>query len=397
MIDGLLVPGAHDGMAAFRGENGRVVLICNHEVGTTWNASGAFGDSYATIPEAIKKCLYDRGGDRTPALGGTTTTIYNPVTQRTERQFMSLAGTEINCAGGRTPWGSWLSCEECFEDPGRQVAGNGVAIQRDRRHGYVFEVPATATALVAAQPLKDMGRFEHEAAAVHEATGIVYLTEDRWHSLLYRFLPNVPGELARGGRLQALAITGAAALKTHNWEGENVTVGDAMTTHWVELDNVDSEENDLRKRGAAVGSAMFASGEGMTVAGDHFAFTCSTGGPARRGQIFSYKPSPYEGTKEEEHAPGELTLIAEANEDSMFSNCDNLTMAPWGDLILCEDTDDECGLLGVRPDGTQYLIANNAYSDSELAGVCFSPDGRTMFVNIQYPGMTVAITGPWPG
>jgi len=71
-------------------------------------------------------------------------------------------------------------------------------------------------------------------------------------------------------------------------------------------------------------------------------------------------------------------------------------MAPWGDLIICEDTSNNCGLVGFRPDGTQYAIANNAYSNSEMAGACFSPDGKILFVNIQYPGMTFAITGPWP-
>jgi secreted PhoX family phosphatase len=91
-----------------------------------------------------------------------------------------------------------------------------------------------------------------------------------------------------------------------------------------------------------------------------------------------------------------LTLIAEATSDSLLRHADNLTMAPWGDLVVCEDTSNHCGLVGIRPDGSQYQLADNPYSNSELAGVCFSPDGKTMFVNIQYPGMTLAITGPFP-
>lgn len=399
MSDGLITPAAHDGMAAFRGENGRVVLIRNHELAPQWQEGSPFGDNYKTLPESIKRCMYDRGGDVTPGIGGTTTSIYNPATQRVERQFLSLAGTEINCAGGKTPWDSWLSCEESFGDPGDTLASNGVVVQREQRHGYVFEVPASTTALVAAKPLKDMGRFEHEAAAVHEPSGAVYLTEDRWHSLLYRFLPNVPGDLAKGGRLQALAIHDAPGKDTHNWDNEDVRIGEALMTHWIELDNVDSDENNLRKRGAAAGAATFARGEGLTAAGDGIAFACSIGGPHRLGQVFAYEPSPDEGTNNEKRNPGKLTLIAQANPTSLLKNCDNLTMAPWGDLIVCEDTVDStehCALVGVRPDGSQYLVANNAYSDSELAGVCFSPDGRTLFVNIQYPGMTIAITGPWP-
>jgi secreted PhoX family phosphatase len=71
-------------------------------------------------------------------------------------------------------------------------------------------------------------------------------------------------------------------------------------------------------------------------------------------------------------------------------------MAPWGDLVVCEDTSGHGGLVGIRPDGSQYHLADNPYSNSELAGVCFSPNGQTLFVNIQYPGMTLAITGPFP-
>jgi hypothetical protein len=209
----------------------------------------------------------------------------------------------------------------------------------------------------------------------------------------------VPGELHKGGRLQALAVREQPSLQTHNWQQRNIHVGQVMKTHWIDLDDVDSDVNDLRQRGAADGATIFARGEGLTAAGDRYAMTCTIGGPDRLGHIFTYKPSRFEGSAQEQDSPGELTLIAEATPDSLLKNCDNLTMAPWGDLIVCEDTEDNtdhCALIGIRPDGRQYMIANNAYSDSELAGVCFSPDGKTLFVNIQYPGMTIAITGPWP-
>lgn len=399
MADGLAVPGAHDGMAAFAGDNGRVILVCNHELAPLSNYSGSYGGNYPSLPETMKSRFYDRGSDRSPALGGTTTTIYNPASRKTERQFLSLGGTEWNCDGGKTPWGSWLSCEESFGKIGVDNSDTGAGITRDKRHGYVFEVPASATELVKAVPLKDMGRFEHEAAAVHESTGIVYLTEDQWHCLFYRFIPNVPGQLQKGGRLQALGIIDEPAKNTHNWNRVDIRVNQSLDTYWIDLEDVDSDRNDLRLRGAALGAATFARCEGLAVAGDQIAFPCTIGGPARLGQVFLYKPSPYEGSAREQESPGNLTLIAEAGEKSLLKNCDNLTMAPWGDLIACEDTEgnaDHCALVGIRPDGSQYLVANNAYSDSELAGVCFSLDGKTLFVNIQYPGMTVAITGPWP-
>lgn len=395
MSDGLKVPPAHDGMAAFAGDDGRVIIVCNHEMPPSHTKHSAFGRDFEDLPAATRDRIYDAGGGRTPGVGGTTTSIYNPATGETERQYLSLGGTELNCAGGPTPWGSWLSCEETFAGPGTGLM-NARLVTREQRHGYVFEVPARSTGLVKAEPIKAMGRFEHEACAVHEATGIVYMTEDRHHSLFYRYLPNVKGELHKGGQLQALAIRGAPSTATHNWNSSGqIAQNEPLEAEWIDLDNVDPEENDLRLRGAASGAATFARGEGLTRAGDRFAFACTIGGPSRLGQIWSYTPSPFEGSDREAEAPATLTLIVEATETSLLRNCDNMTMAPWGDLVVCEDTAGRCGIVGVREDGSQYAIADNAYSDSELAGVCFAPDGKTLFVNVQYPGTTLAISGPF--
>jgi secreted PhoX family phosphatase len=397
MNDRLLVPYAHDGMAAFAGKDGRVILVCNHELGVNNRDFGAFGDFPVRIPRNVKRDhIYDLGENFSPGPGGTTTTIYNPATGKTERQHLSLAGTEWNCAGGPTPWGSWLSCEECFESPGRTRYKNKI-MKREQRHGYVFEVPASETGLVDAQPIRAMGRFEHEAVAIDEKTGIAYLTEDRHHSLFYRYIPDVPGKLIEGGRLQALAFRDQPSEVTHNWTDEpEMQINSPVDVEWIDLENTDPDDNDLRLRGAAAGAATFARGEGLCVTDEGVAFTCTIGGPARLGQVFTYKLSPHEGTVNEANSPGQLELIAEAGHDSLLRNADNLTMAPWGDLVVCEDTGGHCGLVGIRPDGSQYYMAYNPYSESELAGVCFSPDGKTMFLNIQYPGKTIAITGDWP-
>lgn len=382
MDDGLLVPARADGMAAFSAPNNNIALVCNHE---NPPASGAaFGEDNELLTKLDSRAVYDRGKGSTPGAGGTTTLVYDPVSQKTLRRHLSLAGTELNCAGGKTPWGSWLSCEECFTRPGRARSRRGT-IQRERRHGYIFEVPANATSVVSPRPLRAMGRFKHEAAAVDPDSGLVYLTEDQHESLLYRFTPKVQGKLARGGRLQALAISGQSGYDTRNWEAaKRMPVGRWTQAKWIELDDTDPEEDVLRFRGAESGAAVFARGEGICYAQGSLFFTATIGGADRLGQIFEYRP-----------ATQSLRLLSEAHPDGILHNADNLTMSPWGDLVICEDTALNCGLVGMRPDGTQYPLANHAYSTSELAGVCFSPDGGTMFVNIQHRGLTLAITGPW--
>lgn len=397
MDDGLLVPGQADGMAAFPGRDGTVVLVCNHENHPAQRAYGPFGRDNERLDLLPAAKVYDRGGGRTPGTGGTTTIVYDPARRRTLRRHLSLAGTEVNCAGGPTPWGSWLSCEESFTDAGTSFE-RATVFRRDRRHGYVFEVPADATGAVDPVPLREMGRFEHEAAAVNPRSGVVYLTEDRHESLLYRYIPRMAGRLAEGGRLQALAIAAQPSADTRNWSAANPTrVGEWMPTRWIDLDDPDTDVDDLRFRGYEAGAARFARGEGLCYGDGSVFVTATIGGPERLGQVFEYRLSPADGRPGEAERPGRLRLLAESSGDSLLRNADNLTMSPWGDLIICEDTADHCGLVGLTPDGRQYPLADNAYTNSELAGVCFSPDGAVLFVNIQARGLTLAITGPWPG
>jgi secreted PhoX family phosphatase len=396
MDDGLLLPARADGMAAFAGDNGRVILICNHENPPVASQFGPFGVKNERLKDCDPALLYDYGNGETPGTGGTTTIVYDPQSGRTERRHLSLGGTEYNCAGGPTPWGSWLSCEETFEDSGPGTMFE-LPVRRERKHGYVFEVPASATGMVEPVPLRDMGRFEHEACAVDPDSGVVFLTEDKHRSLFYRFIPTVPGKLAQGGQLQALVIADRPSYDTRNWsQADLLETGQWLETSWVDIEEPDSRDNDLRLRGFRDGAARFARGEGLCYAGGSIFVTCTIGGPARLGQVFEYRVSTAEGTADESLSPGKLRLLAEATTDSLLRNADNLTMSPWGDLIVCEDTADHCGLVGIRPDGIQYRVADNSHTDSELAGVCFSPDGSVLFVNIQERGLTLAITGPWP-
>ena len=380
MNDGLVVPGKPDGMAAFPGPKGTTILVRNHEINPAVTPTvGPFGKDNNKLTDGIRAKLYDPGerpnlGARVPCLGGTTTLVYDTQRQRTVQQFLSLSGTLRNCAGGLTPWGSWITCEETVERAGKVCSLD---------HGYNFEVPATAKPhLAQAVALKAMGRFNHEAIAVDPETGIVYQTEDRHDGLLYRFIPKVKGQLARGGKLQALVVEDAAALDTRNWEEQRVPVGGKLTVRWLEMDEVESPKDDLRQRGFAKGAARFARGEGMWYAEGSIYFACTNGGAKKAGQVWKLTGDT-------------LELFAEPNDKDLCDNCDNLTVAPWGDVVLCEDGGGEQFLVGITPAGRFYKLGRNAKSNSEFAGATFSPDGSTLFVNIQHQALTLAITGPW--
>jgi secreted PhoX family phosphatase len=392
MDDGLYVPGKQDGMATFAGPDGRTILVRNHELEPQEKELGPFGKKNELAENLDQHLFYDFGRGEKPALGGTSTLIYNTKERRLEKHFLSLAGTIRNCAGGTTPWGSWITCEETMDDPDDQL---------EKEHGFNFEVPASAMGLVKAVPLIQMGRFRHEAIAVDPKSGVVYETEDRPNGLLYRYLPNQKGRMVAGGRLEALRIKGKAATDTRNWYGNRrIEVGQVMDVEWVDVSEFDPKEDELRVYGYFVhGCARFARAEGMWYGREAVYFACTTGGEARKGQIWRYFPSRYEGTHEENNAPGRLELFVEPNDNSIVENADNLTVAPWGDLFVCEDQEGKITpdqyLLGVTPSGHVYKFGRNALNSAELAGVCFSPDGSTLFVNIYTPGITLAITGPW--
>lgn len=356
LSDGNPVPSAHDGMAAFPGPSGRIVLIRNHEVSV--NVGGV------VAPDSQK---YDPD-----SAGGTTTLVLSP--QGTLiRDFVSLAGTRRNCAGGPTPWGSWLSCEE-----DTTITRNGI------RHGFVFEVSSTVRRPTQPIPLVAMGRFNHEAVAVDPTTGYVYETEDQGDSCFYRFIPNQPGTLQAGGALYALVIAGEPTVNTAT--GFLSRKGEKLPVEWVKIDEVNPDSDTLRFEAQRKGAAIFRRGEGAWYGNGLIYFVCTSGGENGTGQVWAYDP-----------LSNTLTLTVESEANSELEQPDNITVAPFGDLFLCEDGDGKDRVIGVTQGGQLYEFARNALPNdtSEFAGACFSPNGQWLFVNSQIRGITFGIQGPW--
>lgn len=383
MTDGFAVPDKADGMGCLPVDNDRVALIRNHELKTE-----DISNQPSSIQSHKTELAYDTYYNGVALPGGTTNIIYNLKTKKVEQEFISLVGTIRNCAGGITPWNTWLTCEESVSRPDQQISQD---------HGYVFEVPANATGLVEAKPLKALGRFNHEAAAVDPRTGIVYLTEDRGDSLFYRFIPNVFGNLSAGGQLQALLIKNAPRFDSRNWQSANMDLFDWLETEWIDINNPESPNDDLRLQGYKKGAALFARGEGIHWGDNELYFCCTNGGAKELGQIMRYQPSPAEGTELEQEKPGRIQLFLESNDGSLYNFGDNLTVTPQGHLLVCEDQYTAFALnqlRGVTPQGELYTFAK-LHEQTEPAGACFSPDGSTLFVNSYSPTKTLAITGPW--
>jgi len=396
MSDGTSVPAGHDGMAAFRGPRNSTILVRNHEL------RGPLPTGY-NYP-VVGANRYSEGAN-----GGTTTIVVGR-NREVIKDFVSLAGTSTNCAGGPTPWGSWLTCEETFST----TLSNGTNV----KHGYVFEVVANPNSgIVTAEPIIEMGRFSHEAVAVDPRTGFIYETEDRGDSCFYRYTPNSrirrSGRLIpEGGSLWALKIKRGPQNTTNNatmgakLPQERIAVGQSFDVEWVEVEDVDPSSDTIRTTAQSQGAAIFYRGEGCWYGNGLVYFVATQAGPPAdgntpgsggvirgNGQVWAYDP-----------ARMKLTLVVEAaSSGELLDEPDNVTVTPFGDLFLCEDSSDDFQyIVGVNEDGELYQFAKNILTSSvsgfignEFAGACFSPDGQTFFVNIQTPGITFAIWGPW--
>lgn len=401
MIDNSPVPARHDGMGVVATDGDDIILIRNHEVGA--------GD---LIPAAACYNKTARNDGRF-AGGGNTTIRFSRSNKREISTVASLGGTLVNCAGGVTPWGTWLSCEETITDLS-PVGG--------RKHGYVFEVrtdPAATTAV----PIVGMGRYDHEAAAVDPRDSIVYLTEDnRNHSPVYRYIPDdrsqTPGALEKGGRLQAAKLVGRGFTELFT-----PTLGETHRIEWVDIADPDMDpDTDAEISGPFMqardaGALSLSRGEGIWYF-DGMVYIVDTSAGVNEdgragygdGAVWMLDP-----------AAGTLRCIFASTNPEMANNPDNVAISPRGGIAMCEDgggVEDVFGfgerVMGLQTSGETFIFAKNNvvltaeqiaaagktsepgdYRGTELCGVCFDPQGEIMFVNVQSPGITLAIWGPW--
>lgn len=392
--DGTTLPGRHDGMAAFRGRRGNSIIVRNHEINGPGMPMGGTGTVYDPMT---------RGGTVTVEVDAHGNVVPGS-------DFVSLQGTQNNCAGGRTGWDTWLSCEETVngDDVGNDFTGqSNVGLLK---HGYVFEVPSNGTS--SAVPIRAAGRFAHEAAVVTPSGDAVYLTEDNFGfaSGFYRYTPPSNGRrrkgIADGGRLQMLKVVGV--------DNADLSVGQpagaSYAVEWVDIDHPDptfaaGTTNDeaivaVGDQGRAKGAAIFSRLEGAYYDSGKVYFVSTQGGATAsgdsapsgfgdgRGQVWVYQPG-----------PDRLTLAYESPGSGTLDLPDNVVVSKHGSLVLCEDGSGDNFLRGLTRGGQLFDFARNAdptQVGQEFAGATFSHDGSTLFVNIQSSsGYSIAIWGPW--
>ena len=401
-------PERPDGTLVVRTESG-YRMIQNHEAGP---------GSAQPVP-LLDGTVYDPG-----VLGGGCTVIDLNRQGRRRSETVGLSGTISNCAGGPTPWGTWLTCEET-----EAKAGTGT-LQKD--HGYVFEVFPDGAQLP--EPIRAWGRAPHEAVVVEPSRRRVYLTEDasKPTGLLYRWTapsglklrPRIAAQLGPdSGTLEALAVTAPDGSVLPDLAYVTAAqIGRPFATTWVEVPDRHATDTSLRKQfsdGQVTHSkkleGAWGDDHGMYFVAS-FAFAAGdlpADATPHDGQLWHYSYAdatltlvayfPYNALLHSDTVDPETGLGL--SRDLAFDGPDGCHVSPYGSLVLSEDGNTANHLLSwSRAHGAQAIARNLIVQEqsssgqkvySEMTGPCFSPDGAILFGNVQEPGHVFAITGPW--
>jgi secreted PhoX family phosphatase len=342
---GPLLPPDENGIELPRGFRSRVVAVAREPVPGTEFPWHVFPDGGATFATRDRGWIYVSNCEF--VVGGGTNAIRFDPAGRIVDAYSICSGTGLNCAGGTTPWGTWLTCEEFPA-------------------GGVFECDPLGRVPAVRRPA--LGTFQHEAAAVDPVTGIVYLTEDARTGRFYRCVPDAWGDLG-SGRLQ-VAQVGA---------------GGGVVWHDVPLPNP-RIPGETPTRAQVPASTAFDGGEGIALCRGHVYFT--TKGDDR---VWDYLP-----------AREQLSVLYDgrASPELPLRGVDNLTASRHGDLLVAEDGDDmELVLITPEREVTPLLrVVGQEFS--ELAGPAFDPGGRRLYVSSQRGGpegfgITYEIRGPF--
>lgn len=394
LVSGEFTPSHHDGTSAFQGPRGTALMVVNHEL------KGPRTDWPYPVP-LIDGLVYD------PAAAGGCTVVEVSADGERVTEWVGIAGTSTNCAGGTTPWDTWLTCEENADRAGE----NGMT----KDHGYVFEVdPHDRRVHGEPRPIKALGRYEHEAVVLDPRRGHLYLTEDAAgpNGLFYRWVP--PRGFRHGRRqLDTLADDAGVLQAPRCFDSGGRYVDDLSRAmrpgtvygvDWVEVPDRDARETPVRQqfpdgevtRARKLEGMWWGDGGAYLVAS--YAREEDSPGEPHDGQVWFYDPRRRTLT---------LKVRFGVNPDPEHGprpdGPDNITVSPHGGLVIAEDGEGLQHLWGTTDDGRTYQLARNEVNVgtdrepeySEFTGVCFAPDGRTLYANIQEPGIMLAITGPW--